>query len=77
MKECETCCGFGGTFAIKYEPISIGMAQNKVQSALTTGASYIVSTDVSCMMHMQAYIDKNKLPIQTIHIADILINEIA
>jgi L-lactate dehydrogenase complex protein LldE len=77
MKECETCCGFGGTFAIKYEPISIGMAQNKVQSALATGASYIISTDVSCMMHMQAYIDKNQLPIQTIHIADILISEIA
>jgi L-lactate dehydrogenase complex protein LldE len=53
------------------------MAQSKVQSAMATGASYIVSTDVSCMMHMQAYIDKNQLPIQTIHIADILINEIA
>lgn len=72
MAECETCCGFGGTFAIKYEPISIGMAQTKVQSALDTGAQYIISTDVSCMMHLQGYIDKNKLPIQTIHIADVL-----
>jgi L-lactate dehydrogenase complex protein LldE len=72
MAECETCCGFGGTFAVKYEPISIGMAQTKVQSALATGAQYIVSTDVSCMMHLQAYIDKNQLPIQTIHIADLL-----
>lgn len=72
MAECETCCGFGGTFAIKYEPISIGMAQTKVQSALSTGAQYIISTDVSCMMHLQGYIDKNKLPIQTIHIADVL-----
>ncbi len=72
MAECETCCGFGGTFAIKYEPISIGMAQTKVQSALATGAEYIISTDVSCMMHLQGYIDKNKLPIKTIHIADVL-----
>lgn len=72
MAECETCCGFGGTFAIKYEPISIGMAQTKVQSALATGAKYIISTDVSCMMHLQGYIDKNKLPIQTIHIVDVL-----
>lgn len=72
MAECETCCGFGGTFAVKYEPISIGMAQTKVQSALATGAEYIVSTDVSCMMHLQAYIDKQGLPVQTIHIADLL-----
>jgi L-lactate dehydrogenase complex protein LldE len=72
MKECETCCGFGGTFAIKFESISIGMAQTKVQSALETGANYIVSTDVSCMMHVQGYIEKNKLPIQSLHIADVL-----
>ncbi len=72
MKECETCCGFGGTFAVKFEPISIGMAQTKVQSALETGAEYIITTDVSCMMHMQGYIEKNNLPIQTMHIADVL-----
>jgi L-lactate dehydrogenase complex protein LldE len=72
MEECETCCGFGGTFAIKFEPISIGMAQTKVQSALATGAEYIISTDVSCMMHLQGYIDKNNLPIKTIHMADVL-----
>ncbi len=72
MKECETCCGFGGTFAVKFEPISIGMAQTKVQSALETGAKYMISTDVSCMMHMQGYIDKNNFPIETMHIADVL-----
>ncbi len=72
MNDCETCCGFGGTFAVKYEPISIGMAQSKVRNAIETGAQYIVSTDVSCMMHMQGYIDANGLPIKTIHIADIL-----
>jgi len=72
MKECETCCGFGGTFAIKYEPISMGMAQVKVKSALETGAKYMITTDVSCMMHIQGYINENNLPIQTMHIADVL-----
>jgi L-lactate dehydrogenase complex protein LldE len=72
MTEAETCCGFGGTFAVKYEPISIGMAQSKVKSALETQAEYIISTDVSCMMHMQGYINTHRLPIQTIHIADVL-----
>jgi L-lactate dehydrogenase complex protein LldE len=72
MKECETCCGFGGTFAVKFEPISIGMAQVKVKSALETGAEYMITTDVSCMMHIQGYINQNKLPIKTMHIADVL-----
>ncbi len=72
MKEAETCCGFGGTFAVKFEPISIGMAQTKVQSALDTGAQYMISTDVSCMMHVQGYIEKYNLPIQSLHIADVL-----
>ena len=74
MNDCETCCGFGGTFAVKFEPISIGMAQAKVKNALDTGAKYIITTDVSCMMHMQGYIDKNNLPIQTMHIADVLVS---
>ncbi len=72
MKEAETCCGFGGTFAVKFEPISIGMAQVKTQSALDAGAQYIISTDASCLLHLQAYIDKQGLPLQTVHIADVL-----
>ncbi len=72
MKECETCCGFGGTFAVKFEAISIGMAQTKVKSALDTGAQYMITTDVSCMMHIQGYINENNFPIQTMHIADVL-----
>lgn len=72
MTEAETCCGFGGTFAVKFESISIGMAQTKVQSALETGAQYIISTDVSCMMHVQGYIEKHNLPIKSLHIADVL-----
>lgn len=72
MRECETCCGFGGTFAVKFEPISIGMAQSKVKNALETGADYMITTDVSCMMHIQGYISENRLPIKTMHIADVL-----
>ena len=72
MAECETCCGFGGTFAVKFEPISIGMAQTKVKSAMDTGAKYMITTDVSCMMHIQGYINENNFPIQTMHIADVL-----
>ncbi|QEC53062.1 L-lactate dehydrogenase complex protein LldE [Anseongella ginsenosidimutans] len=69
---CETCCGFGGTFAVKYEPISVAMAEQKVISAMETGAEYIISTDLSCLMHLEAYIKKHKHPIKTMHIADVL-----
>lgn len=72
MKECETCCGFGGTFAVKFEPISTGMAYTKVHSALETGAQTIVSGDYSCLMHLNSYIEKNNLPIRTMHIIDFM-----
>ncbi|HLY68452.1 MAG TPA: (Fe-S)-binding protein [Puia sp.] len=74
MNEVETCCGFGGTFAVKFEPISIAMADQKVGHALQTGADYIISTDLSCLMHIDGYIRKKELPIQTMHLADVLAN---
>jgi L-lactate dehydrogenase complex protein LldE len=72
MTDNDVCCGFGGTFSVKNEPISIAMAEQKVQNSIDTGADYIVSTEASCLMHLDGYIQKNKLPIKTIHIADIL-----
>ena len=72
MKDNEVCCGFGGTFSAKFEPVSVAMAEQKVTRALETGAEYIVSTDSSCLMNQQAYIDKHNLPIKTIHIIDLL-----
>lgn len=48
MEDVETCCGFGGTFAVKFEAISIAMAEQKVEHALKTGANYLISTDLSC-----------------------------
>ncbi len=70
----ETCCGFGGTFAVKFDAISSAMAQQKVENALAVEADYIISTDASCLLHLQGYIDKNNLPIKTMHIADVLAN---
>ncbi len=72
MKEAETCCGFGGTFSAKFKGISTAMVQQKVESALETGAEYIVGTESSCLMNIAGYINKNKLPIKVIHIADII-----
>ena len=72
MQDVETCCGFGGTFAIKFEPISIAMGEQKVEHALATGAQYLISTDLSCLMHLQGYIDNKGYNLKTLHIADVL-----
>ena len=72
MKQRELCCGSEFTFAMNHEEVSVGMASHKVRNALNTGAEYIVSTDLSCLMHQKGYIEANELPIKVIHIADIL-----
>jgi L-lactate dehydrogenase complex protein LldE len=72
MADNETCCGFGGSFAVKFNAISTAMADQKVSNALATGAQYIISTDMSCLMHIDGYIQGKNLPIKTMHIADVL-----
>ena len=74
LNDVETCCGFGGTFAVKFEPISIAMAEQKVDNALATGAQYLISTDHSCLMHIQGYIDNKGYGLKTLHLADVLAN---
>lgn len=74
LQDVETCCGFGGTFAVKFEPISIGMAEQKVEHAIATDAKYLISTDLSCLMHLQGYIDKKGHNLKTMHLADVLAN---
>lgn len=74
MEENETCCGFGGTFAVKNSSISAAMTEKKVRNALNTGARYIISTEASCLMNINGYCKKNNLPIEGIHLADVLSN---
>jgi len=72
MKDVETCCGFGGSFAVKFEGISISMADQKINHARDTGAQYMISTDLSCLMHLDGYAKNKGVPITTMHIADVL-----
>ncbi|MBE2231726.1 MAG: (Fe-S)-binding protein [Chitinophagaceae bacterium] len=72
MNDVETCCGFGGTFAIKFDAISVGMGEQKVENAIATGADYLISTDLSCLMHLQGYIKTKGHTLKTLHLADVL-----
>jgi L-lactate dehydrogenase complex protein LldE len=76
MEGTEVCCGFGGTFSVKFSTISSAMAEQKVEKALATGAEYIISTESSCLMNLEGYIRKHNIPLKTIHIADILANRL-
>ena len=75
MDQAETCCGFGGTFSAKFPAISTAMAEVKCASALDTKSDYIVSCDSSCLMQIQGLADKQKKPLKTIHLAEILASQ--
>ncbi len=75
MPKKDECCGFGGTFMVKYAPVSTAMTEQKVLHTLATGAEYIVSTEASCLLNIQSYINAQKLAIKTIHLADLLAGE--
>jgi len=72
MNDTETCCGFGGSFAVKYDTISVAMADQKIDHAIATDAEYIISTDMSCLMHIDGRINHNGQQIKVIHLADVL-----
>ena len=72
LKNNETCCGFGGTFAVKFEGISVAMGEQKVQHIVNTDADYLISTDLSCLMHIGGIMEKMALPIKSLHLADVL-----
>ena len=72
MNDVETCCGFGGTFAVKFDAISIAMADQKIDNATNTGAEYLISTDMSCLMHVDGCIQHQQKNLKVIHLADIL-----
>jgi L-lactate dehydrogenase complex protein LldE len=74
MKETDMCCGFGGTFSVKFDAIASAMAEQKINNALEQQVDYIISTDLSCLLHLQGYIDKHQIPLKTMHLADVLAN---
>jgi L-lactate dehydrogenase complex protein LldE len=68
----DECCGFGGTFSVYEEPVSAKMGQDKVADHLKAGAHYIVSPDMSCLMHQQGCARRLALPVKFMHIAQVL-----
>ncbi|MEO8304758.1 MAG: (Fe-S)-binding protein [Betaproteobacteria bacterium] len=68
----DECCGFGGTFSVFEEPVSAKMGYDKVADHMSAGAEYIVSADMSCIMHQRGCAERMGVPIKFIHIAQVL-----
>jgi L-lactate dehydrogenase complex protein LldE len=77
MKEAETCCGFGGTFAVKFPEISTAMGEVKCASIAETGADLVISNDSSCLMQIQGLLDRQGKPVRSMHLAEVLAHSLA
>lgn len=72
LANSNECCGFGGTFSLNFESLSVQMADQKIQQIMQTGADVIVSTDYACLMHLHSFIKKQNIPLRIMHLADVL-----
>lgn len=73
MRECETCCGFGGTFAIKYGDISAQMADRKCDNIAASGADAVVLGDLGCMLNIEGRLRKRgDMKTKVLHVAEVL-----
>ncbi len=72
MQDFKLCCGFGGTFSVKFPEVSVAMAADKARAAMDAGAQYLVANDSGCLMHLAGYIHRHGLPLKTLHLAELL-----
>ncbi len=72
LPDSDRCCGFGGSFAVKYPEISTAMVDDKVRNIIATGADAVVGVDVSCLMNIQGRLGRLKSPVRVLHIAQLL-----
>lgn len=73
MSEAETCCGFGGTFSLKFGDISTKLADNKCENACATGADAIVGGDLGCLLNIEGRLRrKGDRKTQVLHVAEVL-----
>lgn len=72
LDRIDECCGFGGTFCVTEEAVSVKMGKDRVADHLLHGAEYITGADMSCLMHMEGILKRQGSKVKVIHIAEIL-----
>ncbi|NYJ73240.1 heterodisulfide reductase-related iron-sulfur binding cluster [Allobranchiibius huperziae] len=72
LPQAQTCCGFGGTFALKNSETSTAMLADKMRAIQSTGAQMCAATDASCLMHIGGGMSRLDVGTETVHLAQIL-----
>lgn len=77
MEDSERCCGFGGTFSVKYPDISTAMVDEKISNITASGADVVTGCDISCLMNIAGRLSRTGSPVRALHIAQLLAKGIA
>lgn len=72
LKEAEACCGFGGTFCVKYPDISARMVSDKAAAVIASGADVLVSGDLGCLMNIAGRLKRMDSTVKVYHLAELL-----
>ncbi|GIX05154.1 MAG: Fe-S oxidoreductase [Planctomycetaceae bacterium] len=72
LKRPDECCGFGGTFAVAEEAVSCQMGRDRLHDHQQAGAEIITAADMSCLMHLEGLIRRDRIPLRVMHVAEIL-----
>ncbi|MGH7799323.1 MAG: (Fe-S)-binding protein [Thermodesulfobacteriota bacterium] len=72
MKLSDVCCGFGGTFSVKFPDVSVSILDEKIESIIESGADTLVSTDMGCLMQIGGALNRRNIPVKAMHIAELL-----
>lgn len=72
LERQDQCCGFGGSFAVRYPEISGAMVADKVACVVRTAADVLVSTDAGCLMNIGGALHRQKQPLKVLHLAELL-----
>jgi L-lactate dehydrogenase complex protein LldE len=72
MKECDVCCGFGGTFAVKYGEISASIVGKKTDNIAASGAPVLLAGDLGCLLNMAGKLTREGRVVEVRHVAEVL-----
>ena len=72
LERCDECCGFGGSFSVRYPGISGAMVQDKASFIEKTGADIVVATDAGCLMNIAGCLRRRQSAVRALHLAEVL-----
>jgi L-lactate dehydrogenase complex protein LldE len=75
LRHADQCCGFGGSFSVRYPDISTAMVNDKVECVLATEADCLVSTDAGCLMNIGGRLHRLEKPLEVMHLAELLVRQ--